>query len=56
MIGRILVVDHYGCDDAGTGLGLSIVQKILELHGATYGVDSKPGMGADFWFSFQIEN
>lgn len=41
---------------SGTGLGLSIVQKILELHGATYGVDSKPGMGADFWFSFQIVN
>lgn len=30
---------------SGTGLGLFIVQKILELHGATYGVKSKPGMG-----------
>ena len=39
---------------SGTGLGLSIVQKILELHGATYGVESKPGMGADFWFAFEI--
>ena len=39
---------------SGTGLGLSIVQKILELHGATYGVESKPGMGADFWFAFEM--
>ena len=39
---------------SGTDLGLSIVQKILELHGATYGVESKPGMGADFWFAFEI--
>lgn len=39
---------------SGTGLGLSIVQKILELHGATYGVESKPGMGADFWFALEI--
>ena len=39
---------------SGTGLGLSIVQKILDLHGATYGVESKPGMGADFWFAFEI--
>ncbi len=37
----------------GTGLGLSIVQKILELHGASYGVESSPGMGADFWFCFK---
>lgn len=39
---------------SGTDLGLSIVQKILELHGATYGVESKPGMGADFRFAFEI--
>lgn len=38
---------------SGTGLGLSIVQKILELHGAAYGVESKPGMGADFWFEMK---
>ena len=38
----------------GTGLGLSIVKGILEAHGATYGVDSKPGYGAMFWFELDI--
>ena len=38
----------------GTGLGLSIVKGILEAHGATYGVDSKPGYGATFWFELDI--
>ncbi len=34
----------------GTGLGLSIVKKIIELHGGSYGVQSKPGSGSVFWF------
>lgn len=34
----------------GTGLGLSIVKEILELHNATYGVDSIIGKGSTFWF------
>lgn len=34
----------------GTGLGLSIVKKIVELHGGSYGVSSKPGSGSVFWF------
>ncbi len=34
----------------GTGLGLSIVKNILEVHNATYGVDSKVGCGSTFWF------
>ncbi len=34
----------------GSGLGLSIVKGILELHGAAYGVDSKPDVGSTFWF------
>ncbi len=34
----------------GSGLGLSIVRRILELHGARYGVSSKVGAGSCFWF------
>ena len=38
---------------AGTGLGLSIVKGILELHGAKYGADSRPGEGSTFWFELK---
>lgn len=34
----------------GSGLGLSIVKGILELHHADYGVVSRLGEGATFWF------
>jgi len=34
----------------GMGLGLSIVKEILELHNATYGVESAIGKGSTFWF------
>ncbi len=40
----------------GTGLGLSIVKKIMELHGGTYGVDSKIGEGSTFWFELRIDH
>jgi signal transduction histidine kinase len=33
------------------GLGLTIVRRILELHHADYGVESKPGEGSTFWFT-----
>lgn len=38
----------------GTGLGLSIVKNILEMHKATYGVDSTPHKGSTFWFELPI--
>jgi signal transduction histidine kinase len=38
----------------GTGLGLSIVRGILELHDASFGVDSTPGNGSTFWFELPI--
>ena len=34
----------------GSGLGLSIVKKILQQHGALFGVESVPGEGSAFWF------
>jgi signal transduction histidine kinase len=37
----------------GTGLGLAIVKGILELHGASYGVESTIGVGSVFWFSIK---
>ena len=39
----------------GSGLGLSIVKSLLELHGATYGVDSAKGHGSTFWFEMRLE-
>lgn len=38
----------------GTGLGLSIVKGILEMHGASYGVESTKGKGSLFWFEFPV--
>lgn len=39
----------------GTGLGLSIVKNILDLHGARYGVKSKPDSGSTFWFELECQ-
>lgn len=38
----------------GSGLGLSIVKEILELHQATYGVQSEVNKGSNFYFEIAI--
>lgn len=38
----------------GSGLGLSIVKSILELHQATFGVDSEINVGSTFFFELNI--
>jgi signal transduction histidine kinase len=40
----------------GSGLGLSISREILQLHGASYGVESTEGRGSRFWFALAREN
>ncbi len=45
-----------GKKSEGTGLGLAIVKSILEMHQAAYGVESKLGEGAIFWFELEKDN
>lgn len=37
----------------GTGLGLAIAKEILKAHSGSFGVESKPGEGARFWFNLK---
>lgn len=39
----------------GSGIGLSIVGKLLQLHSASYGVESTEGYGSCFWFELPME-
>ncbi len=41
--------------EVGTSLGLSIVRGILEKHGCTVHMVSKPGVGTTFWFDLPLE-
>jgi CheY-like chemotaxis protein/HPt (histidine-containing phosphotransfer) domain-containing protein len=39
----------------GPGLGLSISKRLVELMGGRIGVESRPGLGSDFWFDIPFE-
>ncbi|MCE2489278.1 MAG: PAS domain S-box protein [Anaerolineae bacterium] len=49
------VNDALGQRTQGTGLGLYLARAIVEAHGGTIGVDSRPGKGATFHFTLPRE-
>ena len=39
---------------SGTGLGLALAKELVELHGGTIGLESRPGEGSAFWFTLPL--
>jgi PAS domain S-box-containing protein len=51
---RFVRLDAQDGTQYGVGLGLSVVKAIVEEHGGTVGIDSRPGGGAVFWFTLPL--